>query len=163
MEKKSGAALVGDSTLLSIQTRIRSALNTPQGGALQVLSKVGVSFQQDGTLALDSTKLRDAFSANQGAVSELFAGKGGNTGFGTQVAALVKDFTDTNGILGVATTGVKSTLKSLDSQYAAGQTRVDATVARYRAQFTKLDMMISGMSSTASYLTQQFNAMSANK
>ncbi len=158
--KKSGAALVGDSTLLSIQTRVRSALNTPQAGALQVLSKVGVSFQRDGTLTLDSTKFDAAFSASQSAVSELFAGKGSNTGFGTQIAALVGGFTDANGILGVAKTGINSTLKSLDLQYAAGQTRVNATVARYRAQFSQLDMMVSSMSSTASYLTQQFNGMS---
>ena len=154
--KKTGAPLVGDSALLSIQTRIRSVLNTPQTGALQVLSKVGVSFQRDGTLTLDSTKLNAAFSANQSAVSELFAGKGGNTGFGSQVAALVAGFTDVTGILGIAKTGVNSTLKSLDLQFAAGQTRVNATVARYRAQFSQLDLMISRMSSTATYLTQQF-------
>lgn len=163
VEKKTGAALVGDSTLRSIQTRIRTALNTPQAGELQVLSKVGIAFQKDGTLTLDTDKLKTAFAANQGAVSELFAGSGGNTGFGTQVAALVDTFTNTGGMLSNATSGVKSTLKSLDSQYSAGQTRVESTVARYRAQFTQLDVLVSRMTSTASYLTQQFAAMSSSK
>lgn len=162
-EKKTGAALVGDSTLRTIQTRIRAALNTPQAGELQVLSKVGVSFQKDGTLALDATKLNAAFAGNRAAVAELFAGTGSNTGFGTQVAALVDTFTSADGMLKVATTGVKSTLKSLDTQYAAGQIRVEATVARYRTQFTQLDVLISSMTSTASYLTQQFAAMTTTK
>ena len=162
-EKHTGAALVGDSTLRTIQTRIRAALNTPQVGELKVLSKVGVSFQKDGTLTLDAAKLKAAFADNRSAVAELFAGAGGSTGVGKQVSALVDTFTSASGMISAATTGVKTTLKSLDNQYAATETRVQATVARYRTQFTELDMLVSRMTSTASYLTQQFASMSSNK
>jgi flagellar hook-associated protein 2 len=162
-EKHTGAALVGDSTLRTIQTRIRAALNTPQVGELKVLSKVGVSFQKDGTLTLDAGKLKTAFADNRSAVAELFAGAGGSAGVGKQVSALVDTFTGASGMLNAVTTGVKTTLKSLDNQYAATETRVQATVARYRTQFTELDMLVSRMTSTASYLTQQFASMSSNK
>lgn len=162
-EKHAGAALVGDSTLRTIQTRIRAALNTPQMGELKVLSKVGVSFQKDGTLTLDAAKLKAAFADNRSAVAELFAGAGGSAGVGKQVSALVDTFTSASGMISAATTGVKTTLKSLDNQYAATETRVQATVARYRTQFTELDMLVSRMTSTASYLTQQFANMSSNK
>lgn len=162
--KKSGAALVGDSTLRSIQTSIRSALNTPQAGALKVLSTVGVSFQKDGTLAFDASKLKTAFADNRDAVVELFAGTaGGSTGYGTQLAALVGTFTSTDGKLSGATAGVKTTLKSLDTRYAATEVSVQAKVARYRAQFTQLDLLMAKMSSTTSYLTQQFDSMNATK
>lgn len=163
-EKKTGAALVGDSTLRTIQTRIRAALNTPQPGELKVLSKVGVSFQKDGTIAFDATKLKTAFEGSRDAVAELFAGTGASsTGLGKQVSALVGTFTSADGLLNAATTGVKTSLKSLDSQYAATEDRVQATVARYRDQFTQLDMLMARMNSTASYLTQQFNSMSSSK
>jgi flagellar hook-associated protein 2 len=122
-----------------------------------------VSFQKDGTLALDAAKLKTAFADNRSAVAELFAGGGGSTGVGKQVSALVDTFTSASGMLNAATTGVKTTLKSLDNQYAATETRVQATVARYRTQFTELDMLVSRMTSTASYLTQQFTNMSSNK
>ena len=161
--KKSGAALVGDSTLRSIQTSIRSALNTPQAGELKVLSSVGVSFQKDGTIALDAAKLKTAFAGNREAVVELFAGTGSNTGYGTQVAALVDTFTGTNGKLSNATAGVSSTLKALDTRYASTGVSVEAKVARYRAQFTQLDMMMSKMNATTSYLTSQFSAMNPSK
>ena len=39
---------------------------------------------------------------------------------------------------------------------------MDATVARYRAQFTQLDVLVSSMNNTKAYLTQQFEAMNAN-
>jgi flagellar hook-associated protein 2 len=161
--KKSGAALVGDSTLRSIQTSIRSALNTPQAGELKVLSSVGVSFQKDGTMAFDAAKLKTAFASDREAVVELFAGTGGNTGMGTQVTALVETFTGSTGKLSNATAGVNSTLKALDTRYASTAVSVEAKVARYRAQFTQLDVMMSKMNATTSYLTQQFDSMSSSK
>jgi flagellar hook-associated protein 2 len=165
-EKQAGAALVGDSTLRTIQTRIRAALSTPQAGELKVLSRVGVSFQKDGTLAFDAAKLKTAFADDKSAVAELFAGTGttGSTGIGKQVSSLLDTFTSKDGMLSAATTGVKTTLKSLDDQYTATQSRVEATVARYKAQFTALDLLVSRMQSTGSYLTQQFaNMSSSNK
>ncbi len=162
--KKTGAALVGDSTLRNIQTSIRSALNTPQAGALKVLSSVGVSFQKDGTLAVDSTKLKTALADQRNDVAELFAGtSGASSGYGTQLAALIGTFTGSDGKLSNATAGVKTTLKSLDAQYAATQVSVQAKIASYRAQFTQLDMLMAKMNSTTSYLTQQFSSMNASK
>lgn len=163
VEKKAGAALVGDSTLRGIQTSIRAALNTPQAGELKVLSKVGVTFQKDGTIAFDATKLKSALADNSTAVAELFAGTGGNTGYGTQVAALVGTFTSAQGTISNATAGVNATLKSLDTRYTAMSDSVQTKVDRYRAQFTQLDLVMSQMNSTSSYLTAQFNAMNANK
>lgn len=163
VSKKSGAALVGDSTLRSIQTGIRTALNTPQAGTLKVLSTVGVSLQKDGALVFDATKLKSAFAGNRDAVVELFAGTGGNTGYGVQVSALVGTFTGTDGKLSNATAGVNTTLKSLGTQFVATEVSVQAKVARFRAQFTQLDLMMARMNSTTSYLTQQFNAMNGSK
>jgi flagellar hook-associated protein 2 len=161
--KKSGAPLVGDSALRTIQTGIRSALNTPQAGALKVLSRVGVSFQTDGTMAFDPTKLRSAMAADPAAVSELFAGTGASTGYGNQLAKLVGGYTGTDGSLSNATVGVKATLKSLDQRYAKLSDSVEAKVAHYRAQFNALDQAVAKMNSTSSYLTAQFDAMSGSR
>lgn len=162
-EKKVGAALVGDSTLRGIQSGIRAALNTPQSGQLKVLSQVGVTFQKDGTLAFDAAKLKTALGDNREAVVALFAGTGGDTGYGTQVAALVGTFTGSTGAISHATAGVNATLKTLDTRYAATEVGVEAKVARYRKQFTQLDLMMARMNSTTSYLTAQFDAMNASK
>lgn len=160
---KTGSALVGDSTLRSVQTRIRDVLNTPQTGALQTLSKVGVTFSKDGTLEFDATKLNTAFAANSGDVAALFSGTtGGSTGFGKQIATLIDGYTGTNGKLTFATTGISTTLKSLATQQTAMQLSVDNKVAAYRKQFTQLDVIMSKMNATTSYLTAQFDAMNAS-
>lgn len=165
-DTKTGAPLVGDSTLRMLQSRIRQALTTPQIGGpneMKVLTEIGVGFQKDGTLAVDSTKLDKALDANLEGVSKLFASATGSTaGYGKQLDALVEDLNRTGGSLKVATDGVTSTIKQLDEQYDAMQVRVDATVDRYRKQFSQLDVLINSMNSTMSYLTKQFDAMNAS-
>ena len=160
---KTGAALLGDATLRNLQTRIRQALTSPQTGGpndMKVLSEIGVSFQKDGTLAIDSTKLNTALSTNLDGVSKLFASADGSTaGYGKQLSTLVSGMTSTGGVLKAAQDGVNTTLKQLDADYTAMSSRVTDTVARYRTQFQQLDVLISSMNSTMSYLTQQFNAM----
>ncbi|MDR6451165.1 flagellar filament capping protein FliD [Variovorax paradoxus] len=162
-DSKTGAALVGDSTLRNLQTRIRQALTTPQAGGpddMKVLSEIGVAFQKDGTLAVDSTKLKSALASNLAGVSGLFASATGSTaGYGKQLSALVDDLTSTGGALKVASDGMTASLKQLDEQYADMKTRVDAKVERYRTQFTQLDLLMSQMNRTSSYLTQQFASM----
>jgi flagellar hook-associated protein 2 len=126
-----------------------------------MLSQIGVSFQKDGSLAIDSTKLTAALGSKMGGVANLFSG--GTGGYGTRMSSLLSGYTDTNGVLTAATKGINTTLDSLSKQYTATSARIDATVARYKAQFTQLDMMMSKMNSTTSYLTQQFDAMNGTK
>jgi flagellar hook-associated protein 2 len=161
-DTNTAAALVGDSTLRNLQTRIRQALTTPQAGGandMKVLTEIGVAFQKDGTIAIDATKLDKALSTNLKGVANLFSSATGSTGgYGKQIDALVTDLN--TGALKVASDGVTSTIKQLDTQYDAMQLRVDSTVARYKAQFTQLDVLINSMNNTKTYLTQQFEAMS---
>ncbi len=76
---KTGSALQGDVTLLTLQTRIRAALtNTLKGvsGSYNSLHQIGVSFQKDGTLALDATKFQAALDAAPNDIAALFASMG---------------------------------------------------------------------------------------
>lgn len=155
--------LLGDSALRTIQTRIRSLLNTPQaGGTLTTLSQIGVSFQADGTLAVDSAKLAGALKDDLDGVAALFSGVDGSGGYGRQMGSLISGFNDANGVLTATTDGVNKTLRLLDKQYLVLQERIDATMERYRKQFEQLDSLLSGMNHTSSYLTQQFNALNSS-
>ncbi len=166
-EKKVGAALIGDATLRNLMARVQATLTAPQDGVAagdpKVMSAIGITLQKDGTLGIDSTKLKAALSASMAGVAGLFAsGEGSSAGYGKQLGALVDGVNATGGALKVATDGISTTLKQLDKQYSAMQQRVEAKVAIYRAQFTQLDLLMSNMSRTASYLTQQFAAINAS-
>lgn len=165
-DTKTGAALTGDQTLRNLLARVRQTLTTPQGGGpndMKVLSEVGISFQKDGTLALDATKLSSAMTRNMNGVAALFSSASNSTaGYGKQISALVTDLTSTQGALTAATDGVNSTLDDLSKQYNDMQDRVNATMDRYRTQFTQLDVLVSSMNNTMTYLKQQFDAMSSS-
>ena len=160
---KSGAVLLGDSTLRNIQVGMRSALTSPQaefGSGLTMLSNIGVAFEKDGTLALDSVKLKAALDGNLAGVATLFSGTAGVGGYGNSLSTLITGYTGTTGgVLTAASKGISSSLDSLAKQYTATSERVESTVARYKDQFTQLDVMMSRMNQTSAYLTQQFDAI----
>jgi flagellar hook-associated protein 2 len=59
------------------------------------------------------------------------------------------------------TKGVEGRIKALDERSARMEEGIAATIERYRKQFTQLDLMLSQMNATTSYLTQQFDALNA--
>ena len=80
------------------------------------------------------------------------------------MSSLIDGYTNASGgVLTAATKGINTTLDSLGKQYTATSARVEATVARYKAQFTQLDGLMSSMNQTSSYLTQQFDSLNSKK
>ncbi|MBS0425069.1 MAG: flagellar filament capping protein FliD [Proteobacteria bacterium] len=76
---KQASILTGDSTVRSIQARIRGAISDPlttAGGGLSLLSEVGISFQSDGTLQFDSSKFSNVLNDPTKDISTLFASVG---------------------------------------------------------------------------------------
>jgi flagellar hook-associated protein 2 len=172
-ETKSGAPLVGDSSLRNILIGVRAVMNTPESGELKSLSNIGVSFQKDGTLTFDAAKFRTAYAQSRDDVALFFSGLSASVqvdpgasaalgGFAGRLSGLVTGYTSVGGTLNAATAGINSTLKNLNTRYAAVELSVQAKIERYRAQFTQLDLMMARMNSTTSYLTQQFENMSAS-
>lgn len=159
----SNGDLMGDGTLRNIQTRLRSMLSTSQGtGTLTTLSQMGITQDVTGKLTVDSTKLDKALTEKSADVISFLSGDGSTTGFATQTSSLLKSILGTDGSLQNATDGINKTLKKLSEDYDRVNTQITATMARYKAQFTSLSTLISSLDSTASYLTQQFNAMSSS-
>jgi len=157
---QTGSPLTGDSTLSIIQNQLRSVLNNQQSGnAFTNLGQIGISFQTDGTLALDTSKLTTALNSNAGAVASLFGNTDGTSGYGNQISTLITGLTSSNGSLTAATAGINNTLKDLGNQYTDTQSQINATIANYQAQFQQLDVLMSQMQNTSTYLTQQFAAM----
>jgi flagellar hook-associated protein 2 len=146
-----GAVLQGNSTVLGIQRQVRALLGGVQSvsGSYTTLSQLGISFQKDGSLALDASKLNLALSADVVSASALALALG----------SAVKTFAD--GLLGfsgpipTATAGINRSITDIGTQRVKLQSRLDATQVRYQKQFRALDTLMSGMNTTATFLTQQ--------
>ena len=84
-------------------------------------------------------------------------------GYAYQLTNLAASFTGKDSILGSKTDGLNVSIKAVAAQRDKFSDRLTATEARYRAQFTALDTMLSSMQTTQSYLTQQLAAIAANR
>ena len=150
---KAAGALNGDSTLRTAQSSFRSSLgNIPSvlsEAKLQRLSDIGVALQKDGKLTVDSTKLSKAIGDDLTGVANLVAA------YGSGLKAAADGLVGADGLIAARSAGLSASIKGIGKQSEAISSRLTQIEARYRRQFTSLDTLISGMTTTSNYLTQQ--------
>ena len=163
-QDSSNGALVGDSTLRTIQTQLKGLLtNAASSSNYKTLSQIGISSDPTtGELKLDSAALKTALDKDPEGIKEMMVGDGKTTGITTKIATNLSGWLSSTGIIQAAKDGVSKTLNNLTDQYNKMSTRIDNLIARYKAQFTQLDVTMSSLNSTSSYLTQQFDNMSSS-
>jgi flagellar hook-associated protein 2 len=171
-QSNSNGALLGDSTVRSIQSQLRSQFTNVESGAYAIMAQLGItqdpttgSNGETGLLKVDDAKLTKALSDNPQGVSTYFIGDGKTTGFATQMdktlTSMLSTSSTSSGVIKNATDGINSTLKTLSKRYDAMSDTIDATMARYKAQFTSLDTLVNKLNNTANYLNQQFSTSSS--
>lgn len=94
-------------------------------------------------------------------------GARGSVSFSQGYAYILNSFATsllaTDGALNTRTSGITNSITSIGKQRDALTARLVGIEARYRTQFTNLDTMLSSMSQTSTYLTQQLNALQSLK
>jgi flagellar hook-associated protein 2 len=83
-------------------------------------------------------------------------------GYASQLDTIITNLLSDTGIVASRTDGIATSVTRLDKQADSLNVRLTAIEARYRAQFTRLDTLLSSMSKTSSFLTQQLAAINAN-
>ncbi|HEB55742.1 MAG TPA: flagellar cap protein [Gammaproteobacteria bacterium] len=146
--------LEADSSLLSIERRVFSVLNTPAtGGAFSVLSDVGLNMQKDGTMLLAKSDLQSALQTNFDGVAELFASD--TDGFAKRLVDLADNLLASDGLLETRTDGLEARIDIVVNRQDAFLRNLDAVEARYRAQFSALDALVGQLQGTGQFLTSQ--------
>ncbi|MCH5052352.1 flagellar filament capping protein FliD [Pectobacterium aquaticum] len=164
-QNTSNGALLGNSTVRGIQTQLKRQLATPQvdSGDLKVLNDLGI--KQNGTtgkLEIDTAKLQKVLKEQPENTKALFVGDGKKTGFATQTSNYLKDVLDSKeGMIQTAKEGLESSVKKLDLQIKRVTNSINDNIARYKTQFSQLDKLVSGLTSTGNALASQFNALNS--
>ncbi len=165
-QTKTGAALQGDSATRNIRTHLRAIMTGMlDSNTYSTLSQAGVSFQRDGSLAVDTSKLEDALNNNFEAVGNLFAREStvaSETGFGFRLDTYLDGLLSDEGSLTTRTDGINKSIRALEQSEERMLARLDKVEARYRAQFSALDRLMSSLNTTSAYLTQQLASLNAN-
>jgi flagellar hook-associated protein 2 len=158
-DTKAAGALAGDGTLRAMQNQLRDIFNTPaSGGILTSLAEVGIAFQKDGSLSLDSSKLDSAIAANFSDVSNLFSS---STGYATRLEAWGKSALAAGGLFDTRTQSLNKFVKDRNEEIDRLENRMTALQKKYTAEYTNLNLMLSRMNSTSTFLTQQLSSGSS--
>jgi flagellar hook-associated protein 2 len=128
---------------------------------------VNVAGTINGTTATGAGQMLTGGSGNAQGLSVFV--NGGTTGdrgtisFTQGYAYALKNFTTatlaSGGTLSSSTAEINNSIKSLDARTTELKRRLIGTEARYRAQFTALDQMLSSMNTTSTFLTQQLSKL----
>lgn len=82
-----------------------------------------------------------------------------SNGYAYRLNKVVEGLLSSKGTITSHVDGVNQSIKDLDSRRESISRRLATVEQRYRTQFTKLDTLMSSMSTTSSYLTQQLASL----
>lgn len=143
--------LGGDSTLTTIESRIRSAVFTnvmTDAGPMR-MGDLGVTFQRDGLLKFDQAKFEAALSKDYKSVSQTLTGKyslegGKSKGFIDILDETAQTMlTQPSGVLPTRKGGLQSQINQIDRQIANKQRIITQKEEILKAKFARLEETIS--------------------
>ncbi len=131
------------------------SIRRQRGGTLTSLAEVGIAFQKDGSLLLDSSKLDSAIAADFSDVTNLFSS---STGYATRLEAWAKSALAAGGLIDTRTQSLNKNVKNYNEEIDRLENRMSALEKKYIKEYTNLNLLLSSMNSTSTYLTQQLNS-----
>jgi flagellar hook-associated protein 2 len=160
-DTKVAGPMLGDSLLLSLESRLRNMVTGPvEGitGSYNTLSSVGITTTTSGTMSLDAAKFDAALAKDPAAVSRLFTLE--DKGIAAKLDSYIKDRLADGGEIAARDASIAVRRKDLTAAKSAVDARMAVVQARYLKQFNALDTMLSKMQSTSTYLSQQLSKSS---
>jgi flagellar hook-associated protein 2 len=145
---QTSSALTGDSLVRGLQQQLRGQVTAN----VTELRELGITIDKAGVMSFDSATFNTAISERPGATAALLGRQGG---FSKELATILTSQLDaTSGTLAQRSDSLNTQIKGYERQLDDLDTRMEQVRARYTAQFTAMETMITQMQSSASSLNQ---------
>lgn len=160
-------ALAGDSTLISLQSKLQSTVLGGKSVNGVSASTLGLSVDRNGTLSLDETKFKAQLAKNPNAVKDFFfvdtstkyATEKTGTGYTADFKAVIDRYTSTKsgseGVISLRKSSYQSEIEDYNKQIERITEQIATKRARYVTMFTNLDTAIGNLQSQFSYFQSQ--------
>ena len=160
-------ALAGDSTLISLQSKLQSTVLGGKSVDGISASTLGLSVDRNGTLSLDETKFKAQLAKNPNAVKDFFfkdtstkyATEKTGTGYTADFKEVLDRYTSTKsgseGVISLRKSSYQSEIKDYNKQIERITEQIATKRARYVTMFTNLDTAIGNLQSQFSYFQSQ--------
>src|SRR5690606_31708284 len=149
---KVGAPLNGDAMVRNTARDLRDTVS----GHVTDLKAMGITINKDGTLKLDEAAFDAGLAKDPAVAARLFAAEG--DGLAAKLDGVVDRLVEPEGLLEGRSDSLAARTKALQTQRSALDFRMSQAEARYRTQFTALDVLLSSLQTSSDYLTQQIAA-----
>ncbi|HSG92116.1 MAG TPA: flagellar filament capping protein FliD [Methylotenera sp.] len=153
-ETERAGPLLGDAALRGVQSQLRQTISgAVEGLGVSTLAELGITTNKDtGGLTLETAKLDAVLASDFSAVANIFASE---NGLSNKLANVLERYAGSDGILDNRTSGLRSRIDTIDSDRERLADRLSAVEARYRAQFTAMDILVAQLSTIGNFLGQQ--------
>ena len=160
-------ALAGDSTLISLQSKLQSTVLGGKSVNGVSASTLGLSVDRNGTLSLDETKFKAQLAKNPNAVKDFFfvdtsskySTEKTGTGYTADFKAVIDRYTSTKsgseGVISLRKSSYQNEIKDYNKQIERITEQIATKRARYVTMFTNLDTAIGNLQSQFSYFQSQ--------
>lgn len=167
-------ALAGDSTLISLQSKLQSTVLGGKSVNGVSASTLGLSVDRNGTLSLDETKFKAQLAKDPNSVKDFFFKDTSNkystektgTGYTADFKAVLDRYTSTKsgseGVISLRKSSYQSEIKDYNKQIERITEQIATKRARYVTMFTNLDTAIGNLQSQFSYFQSQNSSSSSN-
>jgi flagellar hook-associated protein 2 len=169
LSKQLGAAgesgsgpLAGDSLLRGVMSKLRQELSKTfdtGNGTSMSLTQLGVQSDRFGVLSLDTDILDESIANNVDAIEQFFIGNGTTDGFAGSINVLTSFYTDSDGIIQNRIDSGNNKLERLENDRLDFGRRMESLEARLFAQYNAMDLLVSQLNSTSSYIMAQLDNM----
>lgn len=152
---QTGGALLGDATLRNVQSTLRRQMGDTVAGAglsYSSLAEIGITTTRTGTLEFDSSDFQKALKEDPTGVGKLFAS---DDGYAQRLSSTLNSYTKSNGLLATRSTSLEGQLTDIADEQTELSTYATTLQDRYLTQFNAMDSLVSTLTTTSNYLTQQ--------
>jgi flagellar hook-associated protein 2 len=161
-EFANAGVLAGDSMLRGVMTKIRGQFNkafdSGDGNTL-TLSQLGVRTERDGKLSFEQDTLDELIEQDPDAIQTFFLGSEGDNGFVKDMETFVGFYTDSDGVISQRIEGKNNQIDKLSSDLLSFNEKMVSLESRLLSQYNAMDLIVSQMNSTSSYLMSQLDNM----
>lgn len=154
-EDGESGALIGDSTLRSIQTQIRQSVGdkvSSANGDYNSLAMVGITIDRDGIMALNGSEFSEALNDNLNALSGVFSSE---NGVAARLDTRLDQYLDSGGSFDLKLKALNNQLSGYSDEKESVQLRLDNMERVLMKQFIAMDVAVGQFQSTGSYLASQ--------
>ncbi|MFN3715159.1 MAG: flagellar filament capping protein FliD [Thiobacillus sp.] len=152
----SAGVLAGDSGLRQMQSQLSDIFTSPVvTGTLSSLAQVGIAFKNGGQLQFDSATFNNALAADFDDVVNLIASP---TGFATRLEDWARGALSAGGVIESRTQSLRDFVKDRNAEVDRLEQRMALLEKKYTQEYTNLNLLLSRMNTTSTFLTQQLLA-----